>query len=200
MNHRLQRMTNGGPLLCAALLCAAAASAQTSVQGPAPPQVAPEQSPPAQATEWKTYSFTVDGFSALFPSQPVQQKQRVSTGAGNFELRTYLVASGSVALYVGVCDYGDSANGSDPDTVLEGARDGAVTNVHAHVVNSKKVTLGIYPGIAFEAEAEGAHLFGRIYLVGNILYQVFVAGPSGEPFPGTDKFLDSFQLIPRTSP
>jgi hypothetical protein len=212
MDRRTHPITPGSLILCTGLLGAAAVSAQMPVQGPAPPQVAqspadqapitptPAQSPTAPVTEWKTYSYPADGFSALFPSEPVQQKQSVPTDAGSFELRTYLVASGSVALYVGVCDYGAAANGSDPDAVLEGARNGAVTNVHAHLVNSKKVTLGIYPGVAFEAEAEGAHLFGRIYLVGTILYHAFVAGPSDQPFPGTTKFLDSFQLIPRNSP
>ena len=161
---------------------------------------APAKSPPAQVAEWKTYSFPAEGFSILFPTQPTEQKQAVPTDAGSFELHTYLAASDTVALYVGVCDYGDAAKGGDPDAILEGAKNGAVAKVHAHLINSKKVSIGIYPGVEIEAAAEGAHLFGRIYLVGSILYQEFVALTSDRPYPDTGRFLDSFQIIPRTTP
>ncbi|MFZ2020863.1 MAG: hypothetical protein ACLPZY_05295 [Terracidiphilus sp.] len=197
------------------LFVAAVLSAQTpDTQNPTPAPQAPQSSSqpnqmpptptelpsPAQPAEWETYSFPADGFSASFPTEPTQQKQSVNTAAGTFELRTYLAASDAVALYVGVCDYGEAAKGGDPDAILQGAQSGAVSNVNAHLVNSKKVMLGIYPGVAFEAGSGGAHLFGRIYLVGSLLYQAFVALPSNRPYPDTTKFLDSFQLIPRTTP
>jgi hypothetical protein len=171
-----------------------------------PPQPMPATQPPGtqvappQAAEWKTYSFPAEGFSASFPAQPIEQKQTVPTDAGTFELHTYIAASDVVALYVGVCDYGDAARGGDPDAILEGAKNGAVSNVHAHLVNSKKLSLGVYPGVELEAAADGAHLYGRIFLVGGILYQVFVALPSDRPYPDTIRFLDSFQVIPRSAP
>jgi hypothetical protein len=202
MNSQTRAMLSVVPIVFAPLLHAAAVLSQAPASAHAPQSSAPQPAtaPAAPVAIWKTYSYPADGFSALFPSEPVEQKQSVPTSAGNIELRTYIAASGAVALYVGACDYGAAAGSSDPDAVLEGAKNGAVNNVHGHLITSKKVTLGIYPGIAFEADAEGAHLFGRIYLVGNILYQAFVAGPSDQPFPDTAKFLDSFQLIPRTSP
>lgn len=195
------RCVNGRFVACAVALCA---TASIGAQAPSQPEPAAEppvsQAAPTQPTVWKTYSFPAEGFSISFPTQPVEQKQTVPTAAGSFELRTYLAASDTVALYVGVCDYGDAAKGGDPDAILEGAKNGAVENVHAHLINSKKVSLGIYPGVELEAAAEGAHLFGRIYLVGSILYQEFVALPSDRPYPDTSRFLDSFQVIPRTVP
>lgn len=188
-------------IACMAALCAAA-----TIGAQAPPQPEPAtqqpaaQLPQSQFSEWKTYSFPAEGFSILFPTQPTEQKQAVPTDAGSFELHTYLAASDTVALYVGVCDYGDAAKGGDPDAILEGAKNGAVAKVHAHLINSKKISLGIYPGVELEAGAEGAHLFGRFYLVGSILYQEFVALPSDRPYPDTGRFLDSFQVIPRTTP
>ncbi len=180
------------------------ATASLGAQAPSQPEpTAPtplSKSQPAQVAEWKTYSFPAEGFSILFPTQPTEQKQAVPTDAGSFELHTYLAASDTVALYVGVCDYGDAAKGGDPDAILEGAKNGAVAKVHAHLINSKKVSIGIYPGVEIEAAAEGAHLFGRIYLVGSILYQEFVALTSDRPYPDTGRFLDSFQIIPRTTP
>jgi hypothetical protein len=208
--------TAGAALLCLATqIRSQAASAQDPASPlPAPPPQnaqappAPAQTPPgsamsappAQPPDWKTYSFAADGFSASFPTDPVKQKRTVATDAGAVELRTYLAASDTVALYVGVCDYGEAASGGDPDAILEGAKNGAVANVNAHLIDSRKVTLGIYPGVAFEAAAEGAHFYGRIYLVGTTLYQAFVALQSNQPYPDTARFLDSFQLIPRPSP
>jgi hypothetical protein len=212
--HRAERRSITGCILaCAVLLCGAGAmnvttavaqipaSPAPNAQSPSqPPSGAPVAAAPAQTADWKTYSFDAEGFSASFPTEPVKEKQPVTTDAGTFELRTYMAASDAVALYIGVCDYGDAAKGGDPDAILEGAKNGAVSNVHAHLIDSKKVTLGIYPGVAFEAAGEGAHLYGRIYLVGSTLYQAFVALQSDRPYADTKRFLDSFQLIPRTSP
>jgi len=178
------------------LLCAAAANCAQSPGS----QPAASRPAPGQAADWKNYSFPADGFSASFPTEPVTEKRSVATDAGTFELRTYLAANDTFALYIGVCDYGDAAKGGDSDAILEGAKNGAVSNINAHLIESGKVTLGIYPGVTFEAAGEGTHLFGRIYLVGSILYQTFVALQSDRPFPDTTRFLDSFQVIPRTSP
>jgi len=209
-----RRLMASGFMSCAALLSmiavtsAAAAGVQDRGSPPQATQSAPMEAPPgapvsapaAQAANWKTYTFPAEGFSASFPTEPSKEKQSVTTDAGVFELRTYLASSEAVALYIGVCDYGETAKGSDPDAVLQGAKDGAVSNVHGHLIDSKKVTLGIYPGVAFEAAAEGAHLYGRIYLVGSTLYQAFVALQSNRPYPDTNRFLDSFQLVPRPTP
>lgn len=151
----------------------------------------------AQAQEWNTYSYASDGFRASFPSAPEQQKRNVPTNAGSFELRSYLVQVSPYALFIGVCDYGGQANGSDPDTLLQGAKQGALTNSNSHLVSENKITLGIYHGIGFEAESDTAHFSARIYMVGDTLYQTLAVSPLGKPYADTARFLDSFQLIPR---
>ena len=153
----------------------------------------------AQAPEWKSYSYPADGFSASYPSVPELSKRNVPTDAGSFELRAYLAQDGEAALFVGVCDYGSAVTGRNPDTVLQGAKTGAVSNVNGHLISEKKITLGTYPGIEFEAENDTMHFTARIYLVGTTLYQTLIAAPLGKPYAGTTRFLDSFQLIARTS-
>jgi hypothetical protein len=152
---------------------------------------------PDQAPQWKSYRYAADGFSAIFPSEPTAQKQSVPTGAGTFELHAYIAEAGQVALYVGVCDYGAAASGQDPQPILDGAKNGAASNANARILSSSNVTLGVYPGVSFEAESATVHFSARIYLVGTMLYQVMTASPVGQPYDGTSKFLDSFQLIPR---
>jgi hypothetical protein len=154
----------------------------------------------AQNTAWKTYSYPADGLSVAFPAEPSIQKNNVPTDAGTFELRAYLVEVGEAALYVGVCDYGSAAANRNPDTVLNGAQQGAIDNVKAHLINGKTITLGTYPGREFEAENDTMHFTARIYLVGTTLYQTLTAAPIKNPYAGNVRFLDSFQLIARVKP
>ena len=153
----------------------------------------------AQAPQWKTYSYPADGFSAAFPGEPQFSKQNVPTDKGSFELRAYLVEDGQAALYVGVCDYGSAISDRTPDQVLNGAQQGAIDNVKAHLVSGKTITFGAYPGREFEAENDTLHFHARIYLVGTTLYQTLTAAPLAQPYAGITRFLDSFQLITRVS-
>jgi hypothetical protein len=153
----------------------------------------------AQAPQWKTYSYPADGFSASFPGEPTLQKKDVPTEKGNFELRAYLVEDGQAAVFVGVCDYGTAISDRTPDQVLDGAQQGAIDNVSAHLLRGKTITLGAYPGREFEAENDTMHFYARVYLVGTTLYQTLTAAPLGSPYAGTITFIDSFQLIPRTA-
>ena len=169
-----------------ALLFAAALSAQNT------------PAPPAPTPDWKTYSYPADGFSASFAFEPGQQKKNVPTDAGTFELRAYIAQDGEAAMFVGVCDYGTAASGRDPAKLLQGAKNGALSNTNAHLLSEKSITLGIYPGIEFEADSDTMHFSARIYLVGTTLYQALTAAPLGKPYAGVPRFLDSFQLIART--
>jgi len=152
----------------------------------------------AQTPEWKSYSYPADGFSASFPVQPELQKKDVPTDAGSFQLRSYIGVDGAVAMFIGVCDYGAQAAGKDPDTLLQGAKNGALQNSKSHLLSEQKITLGIYHGVQFDAESDAAHFSARVYMVGTTLYQTLVVYPLGTPYAGTTRFLDSFQLIART--
>ncbi|MGA2887520.1 MAG: hypothetical protein ABSE51_05660 [Terracidiphilus sp.] len=175
-----------------ALLFAATLGAQT-------PATTEAQTPSVQSPEWKTYSYAADGFSASFPSSPTVSKKDVPTDAGSFEFRSYVVEVAPVAMSIGVCDFGAAVASKDPDTVLEGAKDGALANSNSHLVSENKIILGANHGVAFEAESDTAHLSFRTYLVGTTLYQALVVFPLGRPYADTARFLDSFQLIPRVS-
>jgi hypothetical protein len=153
----------------------------------------------AQAQGWQAYSYPADGFKASFPSEPQFSKRDVPTEKGSFELRAYLAQEGQAALFVGVCDYGSAISDRTPDQVLDGAQQGAIDNVKAHLLRGKKITFGVYPGREFEAENDTMHFYARIYLVGTTLYQTLIASPLGTPYVNSTRFLDSFQLIPRVS-
>jgi hypothetical protein len=190
MKHGMYRMIDCRLAACAALLgLAAALGAQTPAA----------QTQPAPAPNWQPYSYSTDGFSATFPAQPELSKKDVPTDAGSFELRSYVAEDGQVALFVGVCDYGSETQGKDPDTLLQGAKNGALQSSNSHLTREKPISLGIYHGLEFEAESDAAHFYARIYMVGNTLYQSLVVYPVGQPYADTARFLDSFQLIARTA-
>jgi hypothetical protein len=195
MTHKLPRRLRRCIAASAVLLCLSCLAARLAAQTPAAPAA---QTATAPVPEWKTYSYPADGFIAVFPFEPSMQKKNVPTDKGTFELRAYLAEDSSSALFVGVCDYGSAVADKTTDQVLNGAQQGAIENVSAHLVSGRKITLGTYPGVGFEAENDTMHFSARIYLVGTTLYQTLVAWPLGQPYTGTTRFLDSFQLIART--
>jgi hypothetical protein len=109
------------------------------------------------------------------------------------------VEDGQAALFVGVCDYGTAISDRTPDQVLDGAQQGALDNVKAHLVRGKTILFGAYPGREFEADNDTMHFYARVYLVGTTLYQTLIAAPLGSPYASATSFLDSFQLIARVS-
>lgn len=182
--------------VCVALLTFSAA---LNAQAPAASATQAAKAQSVQAPTWKSYSYPVDGFTASYPSEPDLQKKDVPTDAGTFELRSYIGTDGDVAMFVGICDYGSKTEGKDPDDLLQGAKNGALQNSNSHLLSESKITLGIYHGLTFEAESDQAHFSARIYMVGSTLYQTLVVSPLGKPYANTTRFLDSFQLIPRTA-
>jgi hypothetical protein len=152
----------------------------------------------AQTSDWKPYSYPDEGFQASYPTLPTLEKKDVDTQAGMFELRSYVAEAGNVALFIGVCDFGEKAPETDPDTMLQGAKNGLLMNSNSHLTREQKITLGSYHGLEFEAESESAQVTVRFYMVGTTLYEALVVHPLSKPYNQTAKFLDSFQLITRT--
>jgi hypothetical protein len=198
MTHRMRRTIECRLAACVAAACFAAALAAQTPASQAPPAQAPAAQP-QPAPDWQTYSYSTDGFSATFPAQPELSKRNIDTSAGPIELRSYVVSAGQDALFVGVADYGSKTAGQDPNTLLQGAKNGALTNSKSHLLRETPIMLGVYHGLEFEAESDAAHFYARIYMVGSTLYQTLVVTPVGSPYADTTRFLDSFQLIARTA-
>ena len=151
----------------------------------------------AQSDTWKTYSYPADGFSIGAPGEPQMSQLDVPTNAGTFPVHMYSVSPGNAQLMVAMNDYGSAVNGKDPKTVVDGAMHGAVANVQGHLIQSSSITIGKNLGDSFEAETDQAHVSGRIYLVGSVLYQLMVFTPLNQSYADTARFFDSFKLIPR---
>ena len=153
---------------------------------------------PGAAQEWHTYSYPVDGFSISAPSQPVASMQDVSGDEGTVKMHNYLLDVGNAALYASTSDNAMLPN-ADPNDALKGAEQGAVDNLHGHLISEKRIALGSYPGVEMEADSESAHFTARIYIVRSRLYLTLVISAPGKPYPDAARFLDSFRLLPEVS-
>jgi hypothetical protein len=89
---------------------------------------------------------------------------------------------------------------SDVGNMLDGARDGAVSNVGGTLLSENQIRLQGYPGreLWIEADVDGQEGLARarIFLVGRRMYQILVAGPKSQ-FPSQDaeRCLNSFLLV-----
>jgi len=179
MTHKIEVTLHGCMTALAALLCFGAALG-------------------AQAQELRPYNFSSAGFRVSFPAPPKSSTKGVDTEAGKVEMHLYSVDLSNTSLFVATSDFGISVAGKDPNVILDGARQGALSNTGCHQISSKTISLDGYRGVEFEGENQTAHLTARIYMVDSVLYQVMVATPLGKPYPYTTRFLNSFKLIPRS--
>jgi hypothetical protein len=142
------------------------------------------------------------GFSIMTPYILKETTQSLDTQAGKIEVHSFIAGQAGDSYLVGYSDYPAVAvQASDPQKILDGSRDGAVANVKGELVSEIPITLSEYPGrdltITVKA-ANGQELFlrGRIYLVGNRLYQIIaVVTKSEEKSVEMNNFLQSFKLL-----
>ncbi len=155
----------------------------------------------AQAGDWHSYSYPMDGFAIDSPVQPQFSKMDQPTDAGKAILHNYIMSVGDSALMVSVTNFGSLLDGKDQDVILQGGENGAINNTHGLLQpgSEKKISLGGYHGIEFEWDGESSgtrlHFFERLYIVGGYLYQTLVVTPEGTNYPDALRFHNSFQLV-----
>lgn len=150
--------------------------------------------------EWLNFESESGRFSVLFPGAPDEQVESVQTAIGVIETQFFMVTQRDLAYSVNLADYPpEMIAAGDTQQMLDGARDGAVSNVNGELLEEKELTLGGYPGreLKVRVEEEGIVVRARIYLVNERLY--VIQAMSKERLASSediDKFLDSFELKP----
>jgi hypothetical protein len=149
--------------------------------------------------EWQRFESEQNRFSILFPGAPQEFAESVPTEVGTIEAQSFVVQQGDGGFAVNVVHHPPEAvSASDPQTMLDAARDRAVANVSGELLEEKDVTLGGYPGREIQVEiADGQGMVrSRFYLVENRLYAVQTISQKPGASTDVDRFLDSFQLTP----
>lgn len=151
------------------------------------------------------FKSEVGGFSVRVPTALKEVTQTVeSPTAGPIDAHVFSGAYGSVNYGIVYSDMPTEViSKSDPEQILDGSRNGAVSNVNGKLVLETKVHLEAYPGRQLVVDVRTSDgrdrtVMLRIFLVGSRLYQVLVMAPKG--VVSSDEmttFLDSFKLIPK---
>jgi hypothetical protein len=152
-------------------------------------------------TSWKNYQSKSGRFAVMLPGRPVSQAMSINTPSGPLELRIFASqpVPGSTSFGVGYGDLPrDLALKRPASVTLDGARNGAVANIHGRLLSSRNITLAGHPGREFRARVASGIYASRIYLVGQRLYQVIATTPQ-EQADSTDvaRFMTSFKVLPQ---
>ncbi|RNC86290.1 MAG: hypothetical protein ED556_08325 [Winogradskyella sp.] len=162
------------------------------------------------AQDWVTVKDIDLGYRLDFPTTATKDNKDVPTAKGNVVMHTYTAypaAGDDNILYMSsFSEYPESffpeglKTQEQIDTVLEGAVNGAVTNVNGTLLSKKDIVFNGYPGRHFKIEVDQA---GSTYILTmwNILvdYRMYIvqtiALKGSEENDNFKKFLDSFELI-----
>ena len=137
-------------------------------------------------------------FSVSMPGKPVQQTQKISTGVGSIDMHMFIVEKSNIAYIVAYSDYpGEIIQHSDPDDLLDGAKNGAMQNIDGKITKEEQIAYGEAPAVELYFSAKGGKGKGQavIVLSGNRLYQALAVGSNLlYPDKTVKKFIDSFAI------
>jgi hypothetical protein len=141
-------------------------------------------------------------FSVMTPVPLKETTQDLESEGGKIKLYLFAGQDGNIGYFVSYCDYPpEVAKPDKAEQMLDGARNGAVSNARGKLVSEDKISLGKYPGRELVFDARSPHELavtfkGRLFMVTNRLYQIMVVSPRGQSGAKEyDTFLQSFKLL-----
>lgn len=156
------------------------------------------------AQDWEKYKAEDLSFVAYYPKAPTRTVQKVSTAVGELDMHMIMYAPTSGdenAVYSVIrSDYPeDQFKDADDEynaTVLDGAVQGAVSNVKGTLEFDNKVKFNGYPGRSIKISIQGGFIYINAYLVENSMFiaQV-ICLTANDGNPDIERFLNSFEII-----
>lgn len=153
----------------------------------------------AMGTKWETVNE--GGISVQMPGKPTKQTQTAQTPAGPINVNMLMVDKGSEAYMTAYNEFPAEAakRVTDPKSLLDNGRDGALRNISGKLTSERPVTLGGHPGreLIGEGNTQGRDVAftARIYWASPRLIQViYMREKSKSESPDGKKFLDSLQI------
>lgn len=197
-------------LVIAMLILAAcgggAAPAPTEPAQPAPTEPAQPTATPDPLAGWVAFTAPDGSFSVRLPSEPEVQSQTAPTEAGDVEITIAMVESDDHAWVVSHNGFPEAvaeviASGDDAtiQSILDGGRDGAVSNIGGTLQDEERITVDGFPGreFTFKASASGQAITGtaRVILANGRMVQLLNLTTDAGADPAiVQAFFDSFQL------
>jgi len=148
---------------------------------------------------WHSYTGADGTYSIELPASPSVETLHVPIDGGGTRDVDFVSASPtSQTTYSCVTFKNDNAGNESTDDVLASARDGSLGKVQGTLISEKKITVGGFPAIEFQAHARGNSLLdSRIVATGSHLFMIAaVATQPGDREARTVKrFLESFKIL-----
>ncbi len=136
-------------------------------------------------------------WAVMFPGTPKRSVSPIQTAVGAIDMIQYSAGSSTSYGAVVYADYPSFIANAPAQSLLDGARDGAINNTHARLIEEKQRHLGEFPGREIRAElpATGIQMRAFIFLVKRRLYQIIIVGPKDEVNSArADSIYFSFEL------
>lgn len=147
---------------------------------------------------WETYESSEGAFSVLVQGMPELDNTEIDIIFGSVTLYMYIWDKTDIVYMIAFADYPDEVvSYSNPEDMLDAAKEGALENVQGEIISEKNIELKGYPGkeIVISAKVEEAIATVHLYMVRNRLYQVLVITTENDPQrDNVSKFLDSFDV------
>jgi hypothetical protein len=167
------------------------------------PTASPSYSPTTTTTtttsssSWETISE--DGFSLSMPGKPSKNDDTVPSAAGPLALRMYTLSKGYEGYITGYTEYPDMVfNASEPEDLMDGAQQGAISNVEGEVSSQRKITVNGHPGreIVGTSPSKNIGFTARVILARPRMYMLVYTQYDKTKQMSADgkRFLDSFQI------
>jgi hypothetical protein len=131
------------------------------------------------------------------PGKPKAQNQTLDTPVGKVPMVMYMSGSGSAGCAVAFADYPQQIiNSTDPQKLLEGAKNGAINNVGGKLVSETKVSFNGLPAKDVVIEIPGkAFITARFILAGPRFYELMFIAPKDKGHEeDIAKFFNSFAI------
>lgn len=152
---------------------------------------------PDSSASWETINES--GFSIKMPGKPTKNEQSVPSAAGPLPIHLYTLSHGFEGYITGYTEYPDYVfTAAEPEDLLDGAQQGAISNVQGQVTSQRKINIEGNPGreIVGTSPSKNIGFTARVFLVKPRMYMlVYTQFDKDKPISAHGKqFLDSFQI------
>jgi hypothetical protein len=152
----------------------------------------------SEAQTWAEYRPAGIGYSIDMPGEWTITTEDVQTAIGSVKMYNATVDMGSVAFMSAYIAYPPAkVRGKAVTPLLDGARDGAVSNIHGTLRSEERMIVSNLPARQIIVDApERLVATLRFFMLSNILVQAVVVGYKDiELQPNTKRFLASLKVV-----
>jgi hypothetical protein len=146
---------------------------------------------------FKEFRSNEGRFTVLMPGEPKSEDQSADTSVGNVKMFIFTAGSTKVGCVVSYADYPEQLiNATDPQKVLDVARNGAISNVKGRLVRENKFDFHGLPARDVVIEMPNKiFVTTRLILAGPRFYQLMLIAPKDNSHEqDIAKFFDSFKI------